>query len=388
MKKAVLIVLVLSLMLMAGAGAAYTDDLGRTVDVPETISHVIPSGDMAQTTLTSFDPAYFASRSMDFDANAAKYFDERIPALTNTGSLYGSKSTMTDEQLMRLAKDYGVDIVLDIGENKEGIAEDLDKMERLTGIPFVFITQDTIDSIPASYRTLGNLLGENERGEELAAYTQSVIDRFRENMEKVGENKVTFIYVTVIDGNAVYMVGSGKKSAYHTQVLDEAGTNVAPQATSGSGRGSEYTMEDIFGLDPDIIIVDQNAAGEHEYYNTILTSPQWATLRAVQNGDVYENPVDAPWNWIGQPPSSFSKIISMIWLGKVFYPDVFTYDAEQEIQTFYKTVLNYDMTETEVGDLTKYTLHKAETKTASTPFPVIGILAGLAAAVCLLRRRS
>lgn len=390
MKKVLLTILLLGIILLTGAAAAttYTDDLGRTVDLPDTISHIIPSGDMAQTTLTSFDSGYFVSRSMNFPKEAEKYFDERIPKLTNTGSLYGTKNTLLDEQLMRLARESDAELVLDIGENKTGIADDLNKMEKLTGIPFVHITQDTIDSIPTSYLSLGNLLGENQRGEELAAYTKSIIDRFRENMNKIGDKKATFIYVTVIDGNAVYMVGTGKKSAYHTQVLDIVGINVAPEATSGSGRGSEYTMEDILGLDPDIILVDANNAGEHEYYSAILTSPQWATLRAVQNGNVFENPVDVPWTWIGQPSSSFSKIISMIWLGSVFYPDVFTYDAKKEIQTFYKTVLNYDMTDTEVSDLTRYTLNKANKAAASTPVPFLGIIAGLTAVLFLVRKRS
>ncbi|HJJ47261.1 MAG TPA: ABC transporter substrate-binding protein [Methanocorpusculum sp.] len=389
MKKVISIILLLGIVLMTGTATAvsWTDDLGRTVDIPENIQHVIPASNIAHITLSSFDPKYFVSRSMNFPDTAKQYFDKRILDLLNTGNLYKTESTMQDEQLMQMAKYRGVDIVLDIGENKEGLAEDLNKMEHVTGIPFVHITQDTIDSIPKSYRTLGRLLSEEERAKDLVTYIQSVIDRFRENINKIGDRKATYIYVTNINGNAIYMVGSGTKSANHLQVLDSAATNIAPEAISSRGRGDEYTKEDIFSLDPDIIIVD--ATGGHEYYNEILASPQWASLRAVQEGNVFENPVGNPWNWIGQPPSSFSKIISMIWIGSVIYPDIFNYNAKKEIQTFFKTMLNYDMSDDEVSNLTRYTLNKAEKPaTASSPAPIIGILAGLATAVPIMRRRS
>jgi len=385
----ILAVLAALLLITGSVGAvSYTDDLGRTVELPDVVSHVIPSGELAETVLSSFDSSYLVSHSLKLGDTASTYLPESFASLPYTGSQFGSKRTMSDEEIMNLAKSINVDLILDIGAAKSGLGDTMDNVQKITGIPFIFVTQDKIDDIPVSYRKVGKLLGAEARGEELASYTQSVIDRCNEGMAKVGDNKKTMIYVTEVDGNSVHLIGSGEKSAYHTAVIDKVATNVAPQALSSSGAGDEYSLEDIMHLNPDYIIVKGSGSDGHDYYNAILSSPEWALLSAVQNGNVYEVPVDVPYNWIGQPPSSFNKTLSMIWLGKLFYPDVFTYDMKTEIQKFYKTMLNYDLSDEDYGKLTKYAVNPAKKTDASSPFPVLGILAGLgAAAVFYLRRR-
>jgi len=376
------------LMLVTGSVSAvsYTDDLGRTVEIPDVVSHVIPSGDLAETVLVSFNPSYLVSHSSNLNENRLKYLPDVFAHLPNTGSQFGSKRTMNDEELMKLAKSINVDLILDIGSAKSGIGDSMDQVQRITGIPFIFITQDKIEDIPVSYQKVGKLLGDEIRGEELASYTQSVIDRFDNGMSKIGDNKKTMIYVTEIDGNSVHLIGSGSKSAYQTSVIDKVAINVAPKALSSSGSGDEYTMEDIMQMNPDYIIVNGSGSGTHDYYNAILSSPQWATLSAVQKGNVYEVPVDVPYGWIGQP-SSFNKTISMIWLGKLLYPDVFTYELKTEVQKFYQTMLNYNMSDEEYAELTQYAVNPAVKNTASSPFPIVGIVSGFLAVSLFMRSR-
>ena len=367
------------------SAVAYTDDLGRTVEIPETVSHIIPSGSLAQTVLTSFNPSYLVSLCSSYDEDAGKYVDASLLTLPNTGSQFGSKRTMTDEEIMKLSKEINVDIILDMGEVKDNMGDDMDQLQFVTGVPFLFITQATISDIPESYRKLGILIGAEERGNEIAEYAQSIIDRFNNGMAKVDEDKVSMIYVTQIDGNSVYMIGSGKKSAYHTNVIDKVAINVAPEAISGGGSGNEFSMEEILKLDPDYIIVNASGNNEHIYYDKIMNDSQWATLRAVQNNNVYEAPINVPYNWMGQPPSSVNKLVSMIWLGKIFYPNTFSYDLKSEIQKFYNVMFNYTMTDSEYEKLTKCA--KGNNTATSTPFPIIGVLIGIGTAACVFAKR-
>jgi len=377
------------LLLITGSAAAvsYTDDLGRTVELPEVVSHVIPSGEIAQILLLSFNPSYLASLNSTYNANALKYLPSSLANLSKTGSLFGAKQTMSDEQILAMTKSAKVDLILDAGDNKSGMAETMDRLQNTTAVPFVFISQVSIDDIPSSYQKLGKLLGEEERGEELSTYTQSIINRFNEGMAKVGDNKKTMIYVTSVDGNSVHLIGSGSKSSYQTSLIDRVATNIAPTATSGGGLGDEFTMEDIIQLNPDYIIVKASSGTSHDYYNAIISSPQWATLPAVQKGNVYEAPSDSPICWVN-PPSSITKTLSMIWLGKLLYPEIFTYDMKTEIQKFYKIMFNYDMSDEEYATLTKYAVNKVKPQTTTSPLSILGILTGLAVTGIVVIRKQ
>ena len=86
----------------------------------------------------------------------------------------------------------------------------------------------------------------------------------------------------------------------------------------------------------------------------------------------------------GQPASH--RLISILWLGNLFYPDVFDYDVEEKIIEFYDVFYHYDLSEAELDEIMVYSKGTAQSAAAS-PAPVFGILAGLAAAGLFLSRR-
>jgi iron complex transport system substrate-binding protein len=87
---------------------------------------------------------------------------------------------------------------------------------------------------------------------------------------------------------------------------------------------------------------------------------------------------------MGNPPAAH-RLVSILWLGNVFYPDVFDYDLEEEVKEFYKVFYNYELSNSEISEMMKYSTGNAE-QTASSPVPILGVLAGLSAAVILRRR--
>jgi len=393
--KILMILALLSVSTVAFCGGAvveenrtFVDDVGREITLPVTIDAVSPSGPLAQIVLYSLDQDLFVSVSSEFTDAQATYIDPRLLTLPVTGQFYGSKaSTMNPESIMELNRQLNIDVVLDIGEAKQTMKTDLDDIQAKTNVPFAFITQNKLEDIPGSYVKLGELLSRPERGQELSDYVAALLAEFDSGMKKVGDNKKSLIYVTAIDGNSVSMVGSG---SYHAEVIDYLANNLAKPAASSSGTGDGYTMEDILQMDPDYIIVGYTDG--HAYYNEIMTKPMWQSLSAVKEGNVYEAPY-GPYNWMGGPPS-VQRLLSMIWLGNLMYPDVFDYTIDDRVKEFYSLFFRYDLTDAELGDLMVYakpgTASASAPTPAQSPAPLFGVLAGLAAAAAIIgagRRR-
>ena len=87
----------------------------------------------------------------------------------------------------------GAQVVVDVGEPKKTIVEDLDALQQQTGIPFVHITATTADMGDA-YRKLGELLNIPEKAEALAAYCDRVYAQMAEIAGQV--EKKNLLYIT------------------------------------------------------------------------------------------------------------------------------------------------------------------------------------------------
>lgn len=384
-----LVLLLLTAAVCSGGAAAeemrtFVDDVGREVLVPAEVDAVSPSGPLAQIVLYSLDPDLFVSVASAFSDLQKKYIDPRLLTLPVTGQFYGSRaSTMNPESIMAMNRELNIDVVLDIGEAKGTMKEDLDDIQSKTNVSFAFVTQNKLSDIPDSYLKLGTLLSREEQGQRLSNYTSSLLAEFAAGMKTVGEKKKSLIYVTAIDGNSVSMVGNG---SYHAEVLDYVSNNIVPSSMSSSGTGDGYTMEDILQLNPDFIFVAYTE--NHACYSRIMQDPMWQTLTAVKNGNVYEVP-NGPYSWMGGPPS-VQRLLSMIWIGNLLYPEVFSYPVDDRVKEFYSLFFHYDLTDAELDELMVYAKPHAAAVPAATraPVPIFGVLAGFAAAAVFLGRRG
>ncbi len=383
MMKMLMVLVLLSVMAVVSCSAAgetrtFIDDVGREITLPVEISAVSPSGPLAQIVLYSLDQDLFVSVSSEFTDAQAKYIDPRLLTLPVTGQFYGSKaSTMNPESIMELNKQLNIDVVLDIGEAKQTMKVDLDDIQSKTCVPFAFVTQNKLEDIPGSYVKLGELLSRPERGQELSDYVSALLTEFDAGMTTIGDNRKSLIYVTAVDGNSVSMIG---RESYHAEVIDYVGNNLVEPAATGSGTGGEYTMEDILQLNPDYIIVGYVEG--HTYYNQIMTGSMWQSLSAVRSGNVYEAPY-GPYSWMGGPPS-IQRLLSMVWLGNLMYPDVFDYSIDDRVREFYSLFFKYDLTDVDLDDLMVYAKPAPASASAQAatqaPAPLFGALAGLTTA--------
>lgn len=97
------------------------------------------------------------------------------------------------------------------------------------------------------------------------------------------------------------------------------------------------TMEEIYDLDPDIIIA-QGPFNRNEVNN----DQQWAEVRAVKEGHLYSNPsVLDEW---GMPTTEAP--LQFIWVLTQFYPEYSSsINAEKELKAFYKDFYDYEISD-------------------------------------------
>ena len=312
----------------------FTDSVGREVEVPAQIDKVALSGPMAQIVLFALCPDKLVGVSNAWSTEAEQYLDEKYFTMPEIGQLYGGKGELNPETLLQ----SGAQIVIDVGEPKGSIAEDLDALQEQTGIPFVHITATT-ETTGDAYRMLGDLLNMKDEAETLAAYCEKIYDRTVSIAGSV--EKANVLYVTGDAGQNVIASGS-----YHAEILDLLTNNLAVvDDPSSKGTGNEVSMEQILTWDPDVVIF-----APESIYDTVADDAAWQSVTAIKNGAYYEVPF-VPYNWMGFPPS-VQRYLGMMWLSKVLYPDATAeYDLFSDVQEYYKLFYHCDLTQAQYDAL-------------------------------------
>ena len=323
--------LIAAMMLAAASVSAvpFTDSLGRTVELPDRIDRIVPSGNLAQMVLYSLAPERIAGWSSKLSGSAEEYFIQDTVTLPVFGTFYGKKANLNKEALMAAFPD----VVIDMGEikgSKEAMINDLDKLSGDIMIPVIFI-EAYLDNTPEVYRTAGKLLGLEGRAEELAAFAEDAIGLAANAREKI-DDPVTVYYSTSPDGLEAIAEGN-----FHGEVIEKIGAkNIVPSSFGESG--GSISMEQLYIWNPEVILFQ-----EEEAYRHAMESPEWQVLDAVAEGNVYLIPSE-PYSFIDAPPAT-NRIIGIYWLGNLLYPELYPVDVVQKTIEYYSLYYSYDLTE-------------------------------------------
>ena len=340
MKKLVALLLATVMLLSVCACAlaettVFTDDVGREVEVPAEITRLVVSGPLPQIYVYAIAPDMFVGLASRFYESAEGIIPEEHINLPYFGQLYGSANLNIEELAMADPQ-----IIIDMGEPKKSIVEDLDGLEAQTTIPAVFI-QSTLETAPDAYRKLGQLLGREEQAEEIAQFCEKVYTRTAAIMEKVGENRKQILYITGDEGHNVLA-----KTSYQAELIDMLTDNLAVVDNPVSkGTGNEVTMEQIMLWDPAFIIFAPDSV-----YDKVATDETWSKLTAVAGGEYIKTP-QGPHNWLGSPPS-VQQYLGLIWLTAVLYPEYCDYDVKADVTEFYRLFYHCELTDAQYDALT------------------------------------
>ncbi len=312
---------------------SFTDSLGRSHTFEKEITKIAPSGNLAQMIIATVAPEKMVGLSSTINDKAMFYMPECMQDLPQFGTFYGKKANLNKEALIFAAPE----VVIDMGEIKEGIDTDLDVLEDQIGIPVVFI-ESYLTNTAEAYRNLGKLIGEEEKTEKLAQYSEKALAKAEEAKKQI-EKPVSVYYSSSPEGLDGIPTGN-----FHGEVIELIGAeNVVPSTYSGGGN--IISLEQLFIWDPDVILLAEESA-----YKTATTDPRWAELSAVKNNKVYLIP-SSPYSFIDTPPG-VNRIIGIYWLGSILYPELYSdIDLEKEVTTFYDLFYSYSLSSEELSEL-------------------------------------
>ena len=323
----------------APATRTFTDSLGREVELPAQIDRVAASGPLAQNVLLTIAPEKMVGLATKIADDQAKYLGSEYASLDVFGQIYGSKGDFNKEAVA--AADPQV--VIDVGEAKDGMKDDLDTLQDQIGIPVVHIAS-SLDSYDKAYTMLGELLGTTDRAKELADYCKKAYDETTSVMASIPESE---------RANVLYCVGDSglniiAKGAYQGGVVDMCANNIGVvEKATGSGTGNEVSFEQIANWNPGVILFATNGKDAGDFYDAAGTDPTWASLDAIQSGSYYQVP-KTPYNWLSSPPS-VNQVLGMQWLPRVLYPGKFSTSVTDVAKDYYKTFYGYDLTDADIA---------------------------------------
>ena len=315
-----------------------TDSAGREVEIPSEITKIAPSGPLAQIVLYTVSPDKLAGLAADFSDEAKLYIDEKYWGLPKFGQFYGKNASLNMEALIAEAPD----VIIDIGEAKKTVKEDMDALQEQLNIPVIFV-EATLPTMADAYEMLGDITGEKEQAGKLADYCRAEIGKADRNAAAIADADRKSVYFGLGDDG----LHTNAKGSIHADVIDRIGAvNAADVEAVSSGGGSEVSFEQVLLWTPDLIIVDSQ-----KLYDTLTADPMWQELDAVKNGKIFKIPT-APYSYMSSPPS-VNRMIGIEWLGSLVYPEIYTSDIREEVKNFYQLFYHIDVTDEKLEAILK-----------------------------------
>lgn len=322
----------------------FTDSLGRQVELPAHIERICPSGHTAQQVLLTMAPDLMVGLSQELTDDQLAIFGDKFKDYPVFGAVLGA----TDDLNREAVAAADPQIIIDTGEAKKDTGESLDELQEQLGIPCVFI-EAKLEDYGAAYKNLGELLGMEQRGNELSEYCTQVYKKVADTMATIPESeRVNMAYLLGDNGlNAI------AKTSFQGQVIDMVANNVVVvDDASGKGAGNEISLEQIALWDPELIIFQKGSI-----YETVGDDPAWQGIAAIAADNYYEVPND-PWCWMNNPPT-VNQLMGMQWLPRLLYPDAFDDSIQDVTKAYYSTMYGYNLTDAELSDLLEGALPKA-----------------------------
>jgi iron complex transport system substrate-binding protein len=307
-----------------GGSTVFCDDLGRNVRIPNTISSVTPTGIHAQTLLTELCPEKIASLALEISADDADDYEDadmgELAELPETGTLLSTSDTDIDSEEVEY---IAPTIMLDVGLPKEGLADALNALQLETNVPYVFI-DISFGRLPQAYRTIGRLLGCEQRAETLATYVEAV-------MSEVGtiaadqENPPKVFYAQRECGLEV--TGG---SSLQLDAISYAGASPVTEPYDYAAKTIRFDA--LVQSEVDWVLFDDTAMLEPLLNAEGRAWDVWSGVLASCGAAFAVSPA-LYHSWLGS--LVYAQSIGLLWLCSVLWPPSCGYDIEERAHEFY-----------------------------------------------------
>ena len=314
-----------------------TDMAGRTVVVPDEIETVFSSSTVTAIFMYTLAPDKLLGWNYELNELEKSIILEEYHDLPN----FGMGDSINYEAV--IAADPT--IAVNVGTINDKMISDCDKLSKSLGVPVVAVDGDLSASAEA-YRFMGELLGEEEQAEKLASYAEKTFADI-EKMEVPEAKKVRIYY-----GNGEDSLETAPAGSAHGQIIDMVNAVNVADLEMGEGSRVQISAEQLLAWDPDVIVVngepkaDTSGASAAE---AILANPDYASLKAVQDQQVYGTP-NTPFSWMDRPMGP-NRIVGIRWLSGLIYPEYLNYNVDEEVKEFFDLFYHVQLTDEKLENI-------------------------------------
>lgn len=314
-----------------------TDMAGRTVVVPDEIETVFSSSTVTAIFMYTLAPDKLLGWNYELNELEKSIILEEYHDLPN----FGMGDSINYEAV--IAADPT--IAVNVGTINDKMISDCDKLSKSLGVPVVAVDGDLSASAEA-YRFMGELLGEEEQAEKLASYAEKTFADI-EKMEVPEDKKVRIYY-----GNGEDSLETAPAGSAHGQIIDMVNAVNVADLEMGEGSRVQISAEQLLAWDPDVIVVngepkaDTSGASAAE---AILANPDYASLKAVQDQQVYGTP-NTPFSWMDRPMGP-NRIVGICWLSGLIYPEYLNYNVDEEVKEFFDLFYHVQLTDEKLENI-------------------------------------
>ena len=345
------------LMLLAGSAQAggFVDAAERYVVVPDRVGRVMTANPPADVLVFVLAPEKLLGWSAPLSGGQRAYLPPKFARLPVVGPVVRPYPTDTVQLVARMHPD----LIIEAGPVTPEAAARADWVQQQTRVPYI-VLDNSIQATPATLRTIGAMLGVEQRGGALAAYTDSAIDSLRGRLLIAPADERPLVYYgRGSDGLETGLAGSQTMAA-----IDQAGVINVARGLGNTGM-TTVTRDQIIAWNPAIIIAE-----DRRFYNALLHSREWRGLIAVANKHVYLEPAD-PFGWIDDPPG-VNRIIGLYWLAALFYPDQYQEDLSANVRAFYESFYGTQLTDPKLEAMLRPAMGTLGTGTSQVGVPLLG----------------
>lgn len=321
------------------------DQLGRDVAIPGDVDRVVVGG-----ILPYFSTWFVATNSTkeivgmhpnSYNAASNSMLAKMSPDVLKASTDFIQNGELNVEELMNVDPQVYFEIAND--------TKSIEKLDE-AGISTVALqTVEVADANPVeTFNSWLKVTAEIKGGDALdradkyvdnVTNVQKEIDTKLKNVEK--EDKPRVLVLHQHSDKSIVVAGQNLWGEYW--VNQTGGYDIV----SGDGvQGQkEVNMEQIYKWNPDIIYITNFTETQPEdLFNNKISGQDWSDVKAVQDKKVYKIPLGI-YRWF--PPSGDAPLM-LKWMANHNQPELFDYDMNDEIKTYYKDFYNFDVTDDEV----------------------------------------
>ena len=322
-----------------------TDMAGRKVTVPaaEDIESVFSTGPVAAIFMYMVAPDKLLGWNYELNDVEKSIILEKYHDLPN----FGMGDAINYEAVIAA----NPTIALNCGKINDAMVSDCDTLSKSLGIPVIAVDNELNNSAEA-FRFMGELLGVEDHAEELAEYSEKIFTDIA-SLADIPEDEKVSVYF----GNGEDSLETAPRGSQHAQILDAVNVTNVADLELGDGSRVQISAEQLLAWNPDVIVVNGEPKADksgNSAAEDILSNPDYASLKAVQDNKVYGTP-NAPFSWVDRPAGP-NRLIGMRWLSVVVYPEYIKCDVNEEIREFFNLFYHVDLSDEQLENVLKGTL--------------------------------